>query len=311
MEKPSRSELILLYLKGVAMGAADIVPGVSGGTIAFITGIYETLVSSIGAVGPKTLQILFKQGPVAAWHSFNGNFLVVLMAGILTSVFTLSKIISYLLTHQAVLLWSFFFGLILISALHVGKHISQWRGSTVGTLLVGAVGAFAITTIAPTEIALNPLTLFLSGAIAICAMVLPGISGSFILLLLGMYAHIIGAVKSLDMVSLGIFASGCLVGLLLFTRLLTWLLKNHHDLTLALLTGFMIGSLNKVWPWKHTVSTRVNSHGEVVPLEQVNLLPAQFLEQSGQDPQLLFSLLLMAAAIIIVLVVERLGDSKS
>ncbi len=311
MEKPSRSELILLYLKGVAMGAADIVPGVSGGTIAFITGIYESLVGSIGAIGPKTIQILLKQGPVAAWHSFNGNFLVVLFAGILTSVFTLSKLISYLLTNQAVLLWSFFFGLILISAVHVGKHINQWGPPVLFAIVAGAVGAFAITTLAPTEIVLNPLTLFVSGAIAICAMVLPGISGSFILLLLGMYAHIIDAVKSLDVVSLAIFASGCLVGLLMFTRLLSWLLKHYHNITLALLTGFMIGSLNKVWPWKQTVSTRVNSHGETVPLEQVNLLPGQFLAESGQDPQLVFSLLLMAAAIILVLVVERLSESKS
>ncbi|MGB3623008.1 MAG: DUF368 domain-containing protein, partial [Ketobacter sp.] len=206
MEKPSKRELFLLYLKGVAMGAADIVPGVSGGTIAFITGIYQTLVGSIGAIGPKTVQTLFRGGPVAAWHSFNGNFLFVLMAGILTSVFTLSKLISYLLTEQAVLLWSFFFGLILISAVHVGRHITEWRVPEVLTLAGGALLAFGITTIAPTEIALNPITLFLSGSIAICAMVLPGISGSFILLLLGMYAHIIGAVKALDVVSLGIFA---------------------------------------------------------------------------------------------------------
>ncbi|RLP54034.1 MAG: DUF368 domain-containing protein [Ketobacter sp.] len=311
MEKPSKRELFLLYLKGVAMGAADIVPGVSGGTIAFITGIYQPLVGSIGAIGPKTVQTLFRDGPVAAWHSFNGNFLFVLMAGILTSVFTLSKLISYLLTEQAVLLWSFFFGLILISAVHVGRHITEWRVPEVLTLAGGALLAFGITTIAPTEIALNPITLFLSGSIAICAMVLPGISGSFILLLLGMYAHIIGAVKALDVVSLGIFASGCLVGLLLFTRLLSWLLTQFHNLTLALLTGFMIGSLNKVWPWKQTLSTRINSHGEAVPMDQANVLPDQFLMVTGQDPHLVYSLFLMAAAIALVLVVERLGGSKS
>lgn len=311
MEKSSRSEMFWLYLKGMGMGAADIVPGVSGGTIAFITGIYEQLIGSIGAIGPKTLQILFREGPVAAWKSFNGTFLLLLMLGILTSVFTLSKIISHLLEHEAVLLWSFFFGLILISAVHVGKHIPEWGIPTVVSILLGAGVAFGITTVAPTEIPLNPVTLFVSGAIAICAMVLPGISGSFILLLLGMYTHIIGAVKSLDVINLMIFAFGCLTGLLLFTRLLAWLLKRFHTVTLAVLTGFMIGSLNKVWPWKQTLTTRINSHGEEVPLDQANLLPGQFLELTGQNPQLAYSLILMVVAIVLVLVLERLGASKS
>lgn len=311
MENRSAKDYVGIYFKGMGMGAADIVPGVSGGTVAFITGIYEQLIDSIGAIGPKTLTTLFKQGPVAAWHSINGNFLATLMLGILTSVFTLSKLISHLLDTQPVLLWSFFFGLILISALHIGKQIPQWRASTLIALVAGAVVAYGITAVSPTEIPLNPLTLFISGSIAICAMVLPGISGSFILLLLGMYAHVIGAVKSLDIISLAIFAGGCLVGLLLFTRLLSWLLHHQHNATMAVLTGFMLGSLNKVWPWKQTLSTRINSHGEVVPVEQANLLPQQYLDISGQDPQLLFSLGLMILAVLLVLVLERLGASKS
>lgn len=290
------------------MGAADIVPGVSGGTVAFITGIYEKLIDSIGSLGPGTLSILVKQGPLAAWRSFNGSFLLTLMLGILTSIFTLSKMLSHLLQTQPELLWSFFFGLILISAIHIGRQIPKWHVATVVALMAGALAAFVITLISPQQLALNPLTLFVAGSIAICAMVLPGISGSFILLLMGMYAHVIGAVKALDLVNLGIFAAGCLVGLLLFTRLLSWLLHHHHNVTMAVLTGFMLGSLNKVWPWKHTLSTRINSHGEVVPVDQANVLPQQYLELTGQDPKLLFSLVLMVIAVVLVLSLERLGQ---
>lgn len=310
METPSATQYLWIYLKGMAMGAADIVPGVSGGTVAFITGIYERLIDSIGAVGPKTLITLFKQGPIAAWRSFDGNFLLVLLLGILTSVFTLSKILSHLLKTQPEILWSFFFGLILISALYIARQIPHWRTGTIVGLVCGAGVAFLITTLAPQQIPMNPITLFIAGSIAICAMVLPGISGSFILLLLGMYAHVIGAVKSLELINLGIFAAGCACGLLLFTRLLSWLLHHYHNLTMAVLTGFMLGSLNKVWPWKQTLSTRVNSHGEVVPVEQLNVLPQHYLELTGQEPKLMFSILLMVFAITLVLVLERLGNKK-
>ena len=311
MDKLSAKDYMWVYVKGMGMGAADIVPGVSGGTVAFITGIYGTLIDSIGAIGPKTLSLLFKEGPVVAWRSFNGNFLLVLMLGILTSVFTLSKLISHLLNTQPELLWSFFFGLILVSAVHIGRQIPRWQIGTVTALVMGSLIAYWITAVSPTEIALNPLTLFIAGSIAICAMVLPGISGSFILLLLGMYAHVIGAVKSLDVMSLAVFAAGCLVGLLLFTRLLSWLLHHHHNLTLAVLTGFMLGSLNKVWPWKQTLTTRLNSHGEQVPVEQANVLPQQYLELTGQNPHLMYSLILMAVAVVLVLALERFSSRDS
>ncbi|RLT92622.1 DUF368 domain-containing protein [Ketobacter sp.] len=310
MTSSSVKDYAWIYVKGMAMGAADIVPGVSGGTVAFITGIYEKLIDSIGAIGPGTLTTLVKQGPLAAWRSFNGNFLLTLMLGILTSVFTLSKLLSHLLQTQPELLWSFFFGLILISAVHIGRQIPCWTPATVVALVAGAAIAFVITLVSPQQLPLNAVTLFVAGSIAICAMVLPGISGSFILLLMGMYAHVIGAVKSLELVNLGIFATGCLVGLLLFTRLLSWLLHHLHNVTMAVLTGFMLGSLNKVWPWKQTLSTRINSHGETVPVEQANLLPHQYLELTGQDPKLVFSLVLMAVAVVLVLALERLGRAE-
>ena len=310
MATSTRKHLAAVYFKGIAMGAADIVPGVSGGTIAFITGIYQQLIDSIGSIGPKTLALLFKQGPVAAWNSFNGNFLSLLMLGILTSVFTLSKLISYLLSNHAQLLWSFFFGLVLVSAWHIGRKIEQWGIGTVISLLIGIITAYGITSVSPSEIALTPLNLFLAGSVAICAMVLPGISGSFILLLMGMYAHVIEAVKTVNILHLAVFASGCAVGILCFTRLLSWLLHHYLSLTLALLTGFMLGSLNKIWPWKQTLTTRLNSHGETVPLQQVNVTPEQFSALTGQDPQLLFSLILMLVAIILVLALEWVSADK-
>ncbi|MDY6920483.1 MAG: DUF368 domain-containing protein [Pseudomonadota bacterium] len=308
--KPLKAS-VLLFLKGMAMGAADIVPGVSGGTVAFITGIYEKLVDSIGAIGPQTIRVLLQQGPVAAWHSFNGNFLLLLFAGILTSVFTLSSLISGLLQQHPQLLWAFFFGLILASAVHIGRQIPRWGPATGVALVLGAGIAYGITTVSPQELPLTPLTLFLAGSIAICAMVLPGVSGSFILLLLGMYGHVIGAVKGLQLGNLALFSAGCVLGLLLFTRLLSWLLHHYHALTLALLTGFMLGSLNKVWPWKQTLTTRVNSHGERVPLDQANLWPQNYELLTGQDPQLTQSIALMLLAAALVLLLEWLARPKN
>lgn len=306
----NRKDAIELYLKGIAMGAADIVPGVSGGTIAFISGIYEELIDSIGSVGPKTFKILFKDGIAAAWKSINGTFLLTLMLGILSSVFALSTLISRLLESHPQLLWSFFFGLIVISAIHIARQIKGWSSGEVIAIVLGTVVAYGITSIAPAQMPMNPLTIFFAGAIAICAMILPGISGSFILLLLGMYANILGAVKSLDILTLLIFSAGCLSGLLLFTRFLSWLLHHHHGPALAVLTGFMIGSLNKVWPWKQTTLYTTNSHGDQIPLLQSNLLPQQFLASTGQDPQVIACLLLMGLGVIVVVVLERVAKAR-
>lgn len=306
-----RKDAIALYLKGIAMGAADVVPGVSGGTIAFITGIYQELIDSIGAIGPKTVKILVREGVAGAWKSINGTFLLVLMCGILTSIFTLSTLISGLLETHPQLLWSFFFGLIVISAIHIGRQIGRWGSPEVLNLVMGTLIAYTVTVITPAQMPMNPFTIFGAGAIAICAMILPGISGSFILLLMGMYANILGAVKALDIPVILLFASGCLCGLLVFTRFLSWLLHHHRSTALALLTGFMIGSLNKVWPWKQTLSYSLNSHGDMIPLVQTNLLPAQFFASTGQDPQLLYSLLLMAFAVVLVLGLEWTAKGKN
>ncbi|MCQ4312051.1 DUF368 domain-containing protein [Pseudomonas stutzeri] len=294
---------LLLYAKGIAMGAADVVPGVSGGTIAFITGIYDELLRSIGAV-PGAAVLLFRGRIRDAWQAANANFLLILLGGIFTSVLSLAKLITYLLDAHPIPVWSFFFGLILVSVHLVGKEIQRWDCSRIVGLILGIAFAYVITVAAPVQWSDSGLSLFFAGAIAICAMILPGISGSFILVLLGLYPVVLGAVKNLDIAVLAIFAAGCLVGILSFARVLSWMLERWRDLTLAFLTGLMLGSLNKVWPWKETLTWRIDSHGARVPLLEQNLLPGTFGDLTGQDPQLLLAMLLAVAGIILVLGLE-------
>lgn len=301
---------VSLFFKGAAMGAADIVPGVSGGTIAFITGIYEELINSIQSISWKTVVTLRQQGFAAAWNSINGGFLLTLFSGILFSIFTLAKLISFLLVAYPEMLWSFFFGLVVASVWHVSQQIKVWRWVNILPVLVGVLVAWAASSGTPAEVEATTLNLFLSGCLAICAMILPGISGSFILLLLGMYGVILGAVKSLDIAVLAVFAGGCVVGLLTIANLLAWAFRRFHDYTLLVLTGFMIGALDKVWPWKETISFRVNSHGEQVPLLQNNVLPGVFETLTGQPSQLGWALVSAAFGIVIVLLLEKMGRSR-
>jgi len=296
----------LLYAKGIAMGAADVVPGVSGGTVAFITGIYDELLRSISSV-PVALGLLLRGRIVDAWKAANATFLLVLLLGIMTSVLSLARLITYLLVEQPIPVWSFFFGLIVVSTHLVVREIERWNWTRVVSLVLGAAFAYWITVASPLQLGHDPLSLFFAGAIAICAMILPGISGSFILLLLGLYSFVLTAVKGLDISVLLIFASGCLIGIVSFAGFLRWLLARWRDLTLAFLTGLMVGSLNKVWPWKETLTWRTDSHGEQVPLLQANLWPAQFAETSGQDPQLLLAVALAMAGIALVLGLEWLA----
>ena len=296
----------LLYAKGIAMGAADVVPGVSGGTVAFITGIYDELLRSISSV-PVALGLLLRGRIVDAWKAANATFLLVLLLGIMTSVLSLARLITYLLVEQPIPVWSFFFGLIVVSTHLVVREIERWNWTRVVSLVLGAAFAYWITVASPLQLGHDPLSLFFAGTIAICAMILPGISGSFILLLLGLYSFVLTAVKGLDISVLLIFASGCLIGIVSFAGFLRWLLARWRDLTLAFLTGLMVGSLNKVWPWKETLTWRTDSHGEQVPLLQANLWPAQFAETSGQDPQLLLAVALAMAGIALVLGLEWLA----
>ena len=270
----------LLMLKGMGMGAADVVPGVSGGTIAFIVGIYEELLNSIKSINKENLTYLFKGKIGAFWKGINGNFLLSLCCGIGISIFSLAKLITYLLVNHAILVWAFFFGLVVASTWFVAQDIKRWGWKTVLSAIIGAAIAYYITIATPAETPNNLLFIFLCGAIAICAMILPGISGSFILVLLGKYFYVMEAVKTLNIVVLGVFAAGAAIGITTFSRVLSYALSRFRDTTIALLAGFMVGSLNKVWPWKEVVETYTDSHGEIKPLVEANILPDQLIGEA-------------------------------
>ncbi|PMG03676.1 DUF368 domain-containing protein [Vibrio breoganii] len=298
------------FLKGMAMGAADVVPGVSGGTIAFITGIYDTLLESIRRVNPSLIGVLRSKGIKGAFDHINGLFLVSLFAGIFTSILTLAKLISWLLVTHPIPLWSFFFGLILVSVWHIMRQIKSFELSKWIGFALGIAFAFAITVLNPLNLEPTLINIVLSGAIAICAMILPGISGSFILLLIGMYTPVIAAVKGLDISFLLLFMTGCLIGLLSFSHVLSWLLKRFRDITLMFLVGLMVGTLPKIWPWKETLTWRTNSSGEQVPLLQENLMPHNFESITGTPSQTALAVVMMLVAIGLVLALEKFAEDK-
>ena len=297
----------VIALKGMAMGAADVVPGVSGGTIAFITGIYEELLESISNVNFKLIKTLKLEGVKVAWKQVNGSFLVALFAGILISIISLAKTIKWLLEHEPLLLWSFFFGLVLASIIYIGKQVTKWNAIAIVILLVGAFIAYYVTTLNPlvTENS-SILFMFLAGAIAICAMILPGISGAFILVLLGAYKPVLAAVNDRDLKTVAAIGLGAIVGLLSFSKVLKWMFANYKNYTLAVLTGFIIGSLDKIWPWKETLTWRTNSHGIEVPLKQESISPFTF----DGDPKLMFAILLALAGFGLILLMERIAVKK-
>lgn len=307
----TKSGYVSVAAKGILMGAADAVPGVSGGTIAFITGIYEELIFSLKQCGVSALRMLFQEGIKPTWQHINGGFLLTLFSGIIISILTLSRVVLYLLFTHPILLWSFFFGLILAAVWSVVRHIEKWQIGVIVTFLIGTVGAFFITTISPTTIETSPFMVFLSGMIAICAMILPGISGSFILLLLGMYAPMLIAVKELQLLTLSLFAGGCVAGLLSFSHVLSWMFKHYKTMTLALLGGFMLGSLNKVWPWKQTIESVIDRHGKEIPLVQNNILPHTFETLNTQPAYMWYAIMLMILGMGMVIVLEKLGHTPT
>lgn len=273
-------DYLLLVLKGMGMGAADVVPGVSGGTIAFLVGIYEELINSIKSVNAHTIKLFFTLRWKEFWSAINGNFLMAVIAGIAISFISLAKVITYLLTEHPVLVWSFFFGLVLASTWFVSKRIKKWSVAPVLSFVIGAIAAFFITVATPAETPDSYWFIFLCGSIAICAMILPGISGSFILVLLGKYFYMMDAIQNFKITYIATFISGAAIGIVLFSNVLSFLLRKFHDLTIALLTGFMFGSLNKVWPWKEVVETFVDRHGVTKPLIEANVAPNAYIWQS-------------------------------
>lgn len=301
MSKKNKLFYVLLFLKGVGMGAADVIPGVSGGTIAFISGIYEELLQSIKSVNLTALKLLFSGKLKAFWRHINGTFLFVLISGIGLSILTLARLMTYLLQHHEILVWSTFFGLVGASAFFVAKKIKKWTIWTILASILFTALAYWITDITPTQTPENYGFIFLCGFIAIIAMILPGISGSFILLLLGKYFFIMHALHTLNIPILAVFVVGVVLGIITFSHLLTWLLKHYFEITIAILFGFMIGSLNKIWPWKKVVETFVDDKGFVQPLVTVNTFPTQ---------QVLPAITLCIIGALIVILIEYISSKQ-
>ncbi|GFE03239.1 DUF368 domain-containing protein [Alteromonas sp. KUL156] len=300
-------DYFVIMLKGIAMGAADVVPGVSGGTIAFISGIYEELLGSISNINLKLLKTLKKEGFKSAWKQVNGNFLVTLFVGIFISIVSLAKMISWLLMHHPVLVWSFFFGLVLASVIYIAKQVTQWNLVSGILLMLGAILAYYITTLNPLVSENSSMSfMFLAGAIAICAMILPGISGSFILVLLGAYKPVLAAVNNRDLTTITVVGLGAIVGLLFFSRVLKYLFENYKNHTLVVLTGFIIGSLNKIWPWKKVLTYRTNSHGEQIPFNELSISPFSY----DGNPQLMYAIILALIGFALILLLEKLAVKK-
>lgn len=302
----STKDYFIIGLKGMAMGAADIVPGVSGGTIALIAGIYEEFINSLKSFS-SALLVLKNNGIAATWKHINGNFLIALFVGIGVSLLSLVQFIKYALLEHPILLWSFFFGLIVASVYFVGKQVNKWDAKSIVSLVLGAVSIFLITGLGPAETPNALWFLFVAGMLAICAMILPGISGAFILVLLGKYAYVIESLSDLKFSVIITFALGCITGLLSFSHFLSYMLKKHFNITIALLTGFMIGSLNKIWPWKNTLETMLDRHGEVIPKIQENVMPAQLIDS---DPQVLMACILAVLGFGIIFALELLAAKK-
>lgn len=303
------------------MGAADVVPGVSGGTIAFISGIYEELIESIDGLNFGFFKVWKSSGFKKAWFIINGNFLIALLFGIALSILSLAKVIKWLLANEPILLWSFFFGLVIASVLYIGKQIKTWNISVVVTILIATCLSYLITIAEPYASPESNIYLLFCGFIAIIAMILPGVSGAFILLILGAYQTAINTVdeliQSLVTTNFELFkaaflkflmlAIGAVIGLKTFSKVLKWMFKNYKNLTLAVLTGFMVGSLNKIWPWKKVLSTRINSHGEKVPFLEESISPFAF---EGKH-QLTLAIGLMVIGFLTILILEKLGSKTN
>lgn len=326
----------VISLKGIAMGAADAVPGVSGGTIAFISGIYEELITTISGVNLSLLKTLKKEGFPSFWKQLNGNFLLALLTGIVISFVSFMRLAKYLIENHPILIWSFFFGLIVASIFLVGRQIKSWNLAVIASLIAGTLAAYYVTTLPSMASNENDFFMFFAGALAICAMILPGISGSFILVILGAYKTLSDALHDFDFKKIVIFAFGALVGILSFSHILKWLFKNYHNVTLALLTGFIFGSLNKIWPWKLTDEVIEKSSGKVLAFSDVSelgtlsvyqqqmndfesykmvseksIMAFQYSEVNHYiDPQVLPAIILMVVGFLTIFILEKIGSKK-
>ncbi len=317
----SLKDYLVISIKGLAMGAADVVPGVSGGTIAFISGIYEELIGTINTLDFSFFSVWKREGFLNAWKTYNLSFLTALFLGIAISILSLAKLIKWLLHNEPLLLWAFFFGLVLASIIYIGKQITAWKPKVFVGILVAAVISYGITIIEPVASPESNIYLMFCGFIAIIAMILPGVSGAFILLILGAYQTFIDILNQFReglitinfdlliqaIIKLLFIAVGAIIGLKLFSKVLHWMFEHHKNTTLAILTGFMIGSLNKLWPWKEVLSWRTNSEGLEVPYIEKSIAPTHF----DGDPKIIWVLLFVAIGFLSIFILERLAVKKA
>jgi putative membrane protein len=300
----SLRDYVILGLKGFCMGASDVVPGVSGGTMAFILGIYEELIDAIKSIDLKVIRLALSLKVKAVLRAVPWQFLLSIFIGILLAFLTLARGLEWLLENQPLYLWSFFFGLVLASGLTVSSRVTKWGIGAVTSLVVAAIAAWFIVGLIPVQTSDTPVTIFLSGMVAICAMILPGISGAFILFVLGKYQTMLNALTNFNVATIGIFAAGAGVGIISFARVVSWLFKRYHDITVAGLIGLMLGSLRKLWPWKETISTTLDRHGETIPLVQINIAPPGF------GPEFFAAVGLAVLGFVLVIALDKIAGQK-
>lgn len=319
---PQRNLLqyLLVTSKGLAMGAADVVPGVSGGTIAFISGIYEELIETINNLNFKFFKIWKNEGFLPAWKRYNLSFLLSLGLGIAISIFSLANIILNLLETYPIAVWSFFFGLVVASIVYIGIQITNWKTVTIAALVIASVLSYLITVTKPIGSPDSNWFLFFAGFVAIIAMILPGISGAFILLLIGAYTNVMGIVTQLldgiatmdfevlseAVLKMLIFLLGAITGIKVFSGALNWMFKHKKNITLSILTGFMVGALNKIWPWKKVMEYRTNSVGEQVPFIEQSILPHAF----DGNPHIFSAILFAVIGFLIIFLLEWVANRK-
>ncbi len=295
-----------IFLKGMAMGAADSVPGVSGGTIAVITRIYDELIYSIRAVDTRALRLLFSEGPGRAWDSINGYFLLVLACGIFFSLRLSAGIVLNLLENNFEALMAFFSGLIIASGWSLKSEVGSWGISTVLLFLVGMALTLLISGLTPYRAEISYAYLFLCGAVAICAMILPGLSGAFLLLVMGVYDFMLGALVDVEIITISVFAAGCLTGLLAFARLLTWALSHYREASYTLLTGMLVASVYILWPWQQKDLHNTGGGGAPLVAQAHNVWPTDYQILTGNDPHLLAVLVSFLTGVILIIVFDKL-----
>ncbi|OGX25576.1 MAG: hypothetical protein A2Y03_04185 [Omnitrophica WOR_2 bacterium GWF2_38_59] len=298
------ADFFKLIIKGFCIGIANAIPGISGGTIAFILGLYEDLISSIKLIDTKFLRLLFSFKIKEAIDYIPWKFLGSVVFGAMLAIVSFAKIITWLLHEKPILINSFFFGLIIATIPIIGRIITKWTFSKIVSLLLAALLTYGLSKLVPMDTPEASWFIFLCGIIAISTMILPGISGSFVLVLLGKYFYILEAVNDRNFAVLSIFALGACIGLLVFVRILSWLFNKYHDITISALTGIVIGSLSKVWPWKETIKFVTSHSGKIVPIEQVSILPKTI------DLELIFAIVLMITGIISALILSSSSEEK-